>query len=437
MCKMSNNLQRNYDKLKKSVKQYEEALGNMDKRKAHATKYAMMLVDPSGHLARAPAYGAPRGATRHFTRTFTLNSTGANSQFGFKLTPSINDFFSSQVGETAVAVNGLVVTDGSSRVPSRRIVDATSQELIGVSSVSDGPREIRYVTTSTAPDSVKVTNTDDVEQTYNVFLFYGGGWILGGSVTVAPTLTESVTLTPALGAIGGVRIVPVRNHPYREVITDTLATSVTLDSLTRPLVRDEWLERGQVVKFRLSAMSVLASYRGNYLANAGVIAAARAPESWVPSEANMYSSICKLPEDRYKGPIMEGAYVWWLPGDEGELDFSPNGSGPERTSLYLGGEFGDADGSLEVTIDVVADFYSPLQIFERKYYPAISPEFYEALQEISSLPAATCNPKHLDLLKKGAGKLARGVVSGIDLAKRNPELVSAFMKALMGLATLA
>lgn len=408
-----------------------EAIGELRR----GTAYARMLVDPANHLYRAPAFGAPRGASRHFTRTFSLYASGADTPFGLMLQPSLKDFLTISSSDISVPITGIHAY-GRGAI---NINDHGTKETIGTQPMSVGQNELFY-TASGALDNFSITNQDVRVHTYAVYVLQGGWIVVLQNLKIeAGTGTGNLapSFNPILGNYTGIRIVPDSEHPYNFDFQAWNATSFQRTSMTRSLVKDVWFEAAQVSRWRVSAMSLLATYRGNMLEGAGVIAAARAPKAWVPNGPNLYSALTKLPEDRYKGPLMQGAYSWWLPTDETELDFvSEYTSSGQQTALFVGGLFGDPEGSLEITIDVVVDFYSPLQIFEREYYPVMTDEHLSTVAQLSKLPACTCNPKHLDLLKQGAKTVANGILYGVDLARRNPQLVEAFLKALAGVAAV-
>lgn len=433
------NLQRNNDKLKKKVEEFESVLSHDVEELRRIPKYGSTLVNPSEHSARLPCLAPARGATRHFTRTFTIQATAAGDSFGIKLNPSLSDFVTVTNKSQNFAVNGLYILGTA---PIGHTYDNTTKDLITQFEVSQSKNTFEFVsaTSGAALNTLTVFNNTILRQGYLLYYKLNGIWVLQGNVTCNPlsgaTVNLATTYPVPVAVFGGISIVANNQHSHTFTMVDTGATALVISSLNRPVIRDEWITAGQIERSRIAAMSMLVTYRGNMLENAGVIASARAPCIWKGGEDDLYKSICKLSDNKYKGPIVEGTYIWWLPMDAGELDFIPGFAGlnVESTSLYVGGIFGDDGGSMEVTLDVIVDFYSPLQIFERKLFPPMSDAYFVLLHDLSQLPAGTCNPKHLDILKKGAKAAASGIMKGYDLALKHPEMVNVFLKALAALA---
>lgn len=434
------NLQRNNDKLKKRLGEYEELMREARDEMRAIPRYGATLVDPANHMAKIPSLAPARGATRHFTRTFTITANAPGDFFGLKLSPLLQDFVSVANRQSSVGVAGLVIYDSASLVYNG---DYTTGDILTQSELGKKSNSYEFTSTTSGVSLARfdIRNYSLSTKDYTISYKIGGSWAVQGTIAVKPmtvvgATTVAGTYPVPAGVFSGIRIEAVVEHHYGFVVWDLNASAITADSLNRPIIRDEWIQSGEVERYRISAMSVLASYRGNLLENAGVIAGARAPAGWRGIDDNLYSSICRLPENKYKGPIVEGVYVWWLPMDGDELDFRDPApvSSSEVTSLYIGGQFGDANGSLEVTVDLIVDFYSPLQIFERKLFPPMTDAYFMLLHDLSQLPASTCNPRHLDILKKGVKTAASGLMKGYDLALKHPEVVNIFLKALAAIA---
>lgn len=437
------NLQRNNDKLKKKIEEMESNQNGLHKEALALSR--MMVCPGESEVVRAPTLFPSRGCSRHFTRTFTINSSGIDTPFGMRLSPHIQDFLDLGVGSPAMPVGGI-----SAAVRSMEGTDAAEvsvanyatgvsvahyyqspQALVGFANKYFG---VSWVDTATGkPTFASISNGSKIKSQVEVLATRVGGF---NSVLyqLGPGETRLIRDDFSLASVwtgyyfrildGGEGITLSFNQ--------ATATSIATDSKIRPIVKDEWLDRAQVARYRVSAMSLLVSYRGNMLENAGVIAALRAPSKWVPTGNNLYNSITSVVDDQYHGPLINGAYVWWLPQDLEDLDFiSTHGqSDDERTALFIGGIFGDDNASMEVTVDVVVDFYSPLQIFERMNFPPSTEVYRRLYHELSLLPAATCNPSHLDLLKKVGKKAAKGTVKGVRYLQAHPAIVENFVKAL-------
>lgn len=441
------NLQRQKDKLENELRELRRGHDATIREDKKAKETALMMMIPAeSKLVKAPTLFPKTGATRHFTRTFTLESTAPNQNFGLKLSPDIRNFYSHHVGDTNYALtNDLVANfEGSGGGQGIfRISDATPNNQGAY--VEDAVFDVNAV--DRAGFSSFFWNTTKTGNLYNVVIrsIYSFGTTVTVRVFHNGTYTDYVvrvwddpsgfTALLSSGADTWEGIGFKCDSPITAKFIDTAATSITLNSLTRPLISDELIERGQLSTYRVSAMSVLCSYRGNLLENSGVIAGLRAPSDWAPEATSLYSAITKVPDFMGKGPLIKGMYTWWLPMDMSELDFrSVNLTHVDGTSLYIGGVFTDMGGALEVTVDIVVDFFSPLQIFERVPFPALTDPYVRMIHELAALPAVTCNPSHIEVLRKGVTKAAKAVKSGVsygvEFAKAHPEYVELLLKGL-------
>lgn len=174
----------------------------------------------------------------------------------------------------------------------------------------------------------------------------------------------------------------------------------------------------QVKSYRITAMSLMASYSGNMFNNGGVIACARTRAGYLYGN-DPYQSLTELQDHAYKGPLKDGAYVWWLPYDLKELEFRKPGTTLNGTELRVAGKFGDASGNLQVTVAMTVEFYSPLQIFPHEAGPPRTDAFTHTFHEMDRLPAATCNPLHT-LIGKGKEAVATAVKQSAQLAIQDP-----------------
>jgi hypothetical protein len=186
----------------------------------------------------------------------------------------------------------------------------------------------------------------------------------------------------------------------------------------------------RVSRYRVTAMSVLISYAGNMFNNGGVIAAARTRAGYY-YDGQPYDSLTKLTDHSYKGTLKDGAYIWWLPYNIEEMDFRGPNEKISSTQLRAAGSFSDPDGTLQITINMVVEFYSPLQIFAHDVGPALTDEFVRAYHKMDTVPAACCNPSHTELLKSllksGKNVAGKAAKKGILLAIENPAVVAALL----------
>lgn len=435
-----NKLQSQNDKLRKEISAINDISSKYKNDEKKALKFASMLVAPGeSDVCMAPSIFPVKGCSRHFTRTVTLSATADNQPFGIQVNPDLVNFYSAQAG--AATISGTSINIGCSKAlgDTKTLVQIKIDNIERVTRYqepqatdADFTRISFSTTLSGTPSRAHIFNKGSTATTVTIRVWTTIGFADTNYVCPANTLTDIKAAFNLGDPCRGFGFKPyVGQHFDVEYYHSGAAPSITVDSVQKPLLVDQWMDRGQVNKYRVSAMSVLASYRGNLLEQAGVIAALRAPTNWTYSAPNLYEAITKVPDDQYHGPLMKGAYTWWLPQDLEDLDFrSSIEPENEATSLYVGGVFGDSQGSLEITIDVVVDFYSPLQIFERKVFPVMSDPYRQMIHELSLLPAATCNPSHLEVLKK-AGKIAANTaVKGLNFAANNPQVIKNFVSAL-------
>jgi hypothetical protein len=406
-----------------------------------------MLVNPSdAEVVHTPSLFPASGASRHFTRAFTLAASAANQEFGIKLRPSLHDFISFQAGNTAIAfaaADTLVATldfhgfdQSAGEIYVQRLAGAaTALVREGCAPVSsDGFLQFAWTTTTVGLLNTIVVRNQSPLPVFGTVRAYHTGGTTDYNISVAGADRADITAALSSGANTwtGIGV----KGPLTLDIVDANVISVPTNSTTQSFFSDSLVSQGQIERYRVTAMSMLCSYRGNLLENAGVIAAARAPSSWAPRKANMFDSIAELVNYSYKGPLINGAYCWWLPNDIKEIDYSSPGAlyDNDTTSLYAGGVFTDLGGALEIIVDVVVEFYSPLQIFERQHFPPLTDEYVQMYYHLSCLPAATCNPSHLEILKKGVKAAARAGMAGINWAKANPEYVTLLLKGLSAIA---
>jgi hypothetical protein len=198
------------------------------------------------------------------------------------------------------------------------------------------------------------------------------------------------------------------------------------------------VELSQVSEYRITAMSILATYSGNEFNNGGVIAAARTRANFAIPVDDQYDALTRLQDHVYRGPAKMGAYAWWLPNSIEELDFRGPREVIPTTDLRVAGVFADASGSLQVTVAMTVEFYSPSQIFEHIPASPMSDEYEAVLHMLDRIPAASCNPSHLDLIKKGIAAAMRvakktalkGVNMGVDYLINNPEVIAQGLSVL-------
>ncbi len=408
-------------------------------------KLLSQLVSPgNGALTRTPVLHSSLGATRHFTRTLEVSPTAAGDYFAVKVTPEISDFLEIQAGTVNVAaasISGNITRRGND-VTYHMYPTATGDPMArGVLAPRDDTNtnyDLYWASTKTGQlNTIQLVNTGRTTGLYTFRVWHNAGFtdytgVLGPGLSVGLAASCSAGVNTWTGC--GIRFNDIMNHKldFDLSFIDTSSVSFNMNEHIRPLVRDEYLDMGQVLQYRVSAMSILATYTGNFLENAGVIAAARKPRTWSPASPHVYNAIASLPEEAYDGPLIKGAYAWWLPLCDEEIDFRRTPL-EDSSCLYVAGRFTDLGGSLRIRIDVVVDFYAVPQFFEKLPYPVFDDSIRRLYHELQYLPAATCNPSHEDL-KRIFMKGKALVKQGIEFGKQHPELVNAGLKALASLA---
>lgn len=181
---------------------------------------------------------------------------------------------------------------------------------------------------------------------------------------------------------------------------------------------------GRIERWRVIALSIKVSYSGNMLNNGGVIAGARTQPQYSFDDLP-YEALTKLQDHKYQGPMVEGAYVWWLPYSYAEMDYKTNIlDHSAATQLRVAGEFADASGAVQVTVTSVVEFMSPLQIFNHDHGPCATDEYLQLLHALDRLPAATCNPSHTEILSALWDKGVSVAKGGVRFLMEHPELVA-------------
>lgn len=406
-----------------------------------------MVANPDENQpVRTPSINPYTGAVRNFKRTFSYApdpDPNAPLDFVFRLSPSVRDTFgigNFESAEYPATQYALSVPLGFSNGDSGYAGQLTSQLLSfvdgqsavhvppGTSIPGDDPDlcTVRLIDTNPAGTNFEVASNFDIPVL--VYIWVAGVRLDKGVVKPRSTLLFSQIGDVEQWAFRYVADLSPKDTPRMSVI----ATSGTWRASQRyDLFNSEaqTLASQRVSTYRVTAMSMLVSCAASSLENGGVIAAARTRPGWVPSShETAYESITRLQDHSYKGPVRDGAYVWWLPTDLAEMDQRPFGArAAEETALIVAGRLDSRNATLQITFNVNFEFYSALQLFEHEVGPPLTDDFVRAYHFLDSLPAATCNPKHSDILKgvlKSLGSTAKK--TGRYLAA-NPELLMALL----------
>lgn len=443
-----NNMQRKKDILERELATLKTAVSAAEGQKKKALEVASMIVNPGeGPVVQSPTLFPARAATRHFRRVYTISGNAPGDKFSVKVRPALEDFVSYQSAITdyvfapghglmgVLDMHGGLDTSVETYIFDFNVAVGTGTLIAeGCIPTTLGRAQYLWNTATVGTlSSLGVLNQSEKLVNVTIYCLHTGGETAytyslppGERANLGATVTSGVNTWLGIAFKGDVSV----------SFSDNAAVNTYGTPTTFRFLPDTLIDQGGVERYRVTALSALCSYRGNLLENAGVISAARAPDNWAPRGNDMYDAIAKLPDNSYRGPLINGAYTWWLPGDMEELDFITPGEAKRgtKTSLYLAGEFTDAGSAVELIVDMIVEFYSPLQIFERNPLPPFVDAHVEMLHQLALLPAATCNPSHMEILKKGVKAAARMGLAGYNFAKAHPEYVALLLKGLSMIA---
>jgi hypothetical protein len=395
-----------------------------------------MVANPLAHPpVRTPSVAPFTGAVRTFVRTLELTRASlGRDEFDIIVDPGLQ----STIKLPATSVLSLPVDytmdGGSAWRPTVDIhqgaaimagtmdiySDADPTTILGVNTTAYDPSFGNFIDMNGTTTSPMRAQINGHASKYVCWLRIGGVWLenvtsVGGLLVIVPTAAFDGV---AFGIIGAA------DYNGYSVIINPGAGASTVPSLDQLNTYDAFttdaITVGRLSEYRVTAASLLCTYSGNMFNNGGVIAAARTRDGYYYT-GSAYNSLTQLQDHSYRGALKDGAYVWWLPYDLHELDFKSPFSPVGETQMRVAGEFSDDSGSLQITLVMTMEFYSPLQIFEHEVGPPLTDEFIRAYHRMDSLPAATCNPSHEDILNvvKSAG---RGVQGAAKFFAGHPEL---------------
>ncbi len=407
------------------------------------TQWEKMVVNPiSVGPSRSPSLSPYTGAARTFVRTFDVQSSGAGSAFSFAASANLENCFRIQraaaltLDAAGWSLTALPTVDQATRwlnfptlAGNFTVYDSARLATGKLRTAWDSVNELDYVPMSGDATTAVSIQVRGGFTWYYTYARVGGAWVAqgdnkeGGTVVVTPAAVFDGIMVTVAGAYG---------QMLDWTINSSAGTTPTLGvDESYNLFSTDAATIGRVSSYRVTALSILASYSGSTLDNGGTVAAARTRRGFHVEAANPYQALTKLQDHCYRGTLKEGAYVWWLPYDFSELDPRPPYVYDEGTELHVAGHFDNADASLQVTVCMVVEFYSPLQIFEHEVGPALTDEFVRGYHAMDAIPAATCNPKHDALLKKLVQNAQKGVKKAGNFALSNPEMVAMLASSLL------
>lgn len=250
----------------------------------------------------------------------------------------------------------------------------------------------------------------------------GGAWVSLGAVPAG--IDETVVWTsnlPANSDAVAFRLIGNGGGEFTGILRYTMTVGQVVLTTTESLYPcfERFLEKNGVESGRVVSMSVLATNTSPEIANGGNINAGRVPRKFNPLE-NVPQQLAALPENRrYQGPAKDGAYVSWMPSqfDEFEIDSVENKRLELQQAEYIVIQVDSwsppagTTASFRLQFDLIVEFYTQDQFFEKELTPSMSPEFAALFHALLQMNAATCNPGHLALLASIVGK-------GINMGRR-------------------
>lgn len=421
---------------------------------------ASQFMNPlDSNVVRMPTLSPFRGAARKFTRVYTITKPvgfgDGPCPFGLIIRPTVESYIWYATGEglagsrimTAGEDNYLFIPEighsSGQTLLEYKPSNAIARALIPITLDPHGTVVIPYLTGAAAANLVITTASSEaglhktrVETSVDGGITWVQQWLASENqstqrtIVLAPLTSYLVRYTVLSGRAG-----------MRSTVS---AANVTMNLVADPsrymsLVDSHWLESARVSRIRVSSMSAKCSYTGNLLEGAGVIGTALMSGPLdVENAENVYQAISRLPNNSYHGSILDGTYCYWYPTDLEEMDFLEDFEDPGLTSIWIGGVMNGPEGdvAMELTITSIVDFYSPLQIFEREAFPIVDEEFRRLLLLLAEVNPASCNPKHLDKVKKSIAKLFSKVEAARGFIDSHPEIKSAMVSAITSLAAL-
>lgn len=429
----------------------KHSVGAARQGKLKVSAWEKMVTDPaaagmSGKLPATPKINPFTCARRLFQRTFQIRAADfANGKFSMRFYPQIFDAFEIHgSGAFELAQGNWTLINVHSRgknepmqMPQQIQWFETQPDGSGVKAgecaVKLAPDGSPYVPLQSGDALNSLTfSTNSFAPIAVRFLNSSGEW--GTLSTSFSSGTNNVTPF-GLNHIG-FGFVATSDSSYNGATihveaNNVVGSTLTVNEGTYDLFQTQAVELGQIEGYVVPAMSILATYSGNKFNSGGVIASARVRPGY-KAGPDVYESLVQLTDHVYRGPMETGTYVWYLPTTLHELESRGvyDAVRDDLTSLIVAGQFTDPEGSLQITLSEVVEFYSPKQIFEKEVSPPLTDEFVIAYHALDSLPAGLCNPEHKELLRKLIENGLKAARKGGKFLIAHPELLSALASAL-------
>lgn len=405
--------------------------------------YGSMVVNPKDfEPVRAPAAFAMTGDVKKFTRVFNLNAADAiNGSFSMVVTPTIYNFFqltrstginspNTMAAVTEAPISWYTSQGGTNEATGNFVInDIVTGVQLGSCETTEFQTRQALVCTLLAGSNVELQITNGSQGA--TFTFSWWDPVLNVWVNTAPAyINPRQVATFPFNLVNGALALSLSCNRMAPGITLNIGVpgGSTFNALaqTYNLYNSDAIQLSRVERYRVTALSILCSYSGNALQNGGTIASARCAPGYTFGD-DPYASLCKLTDNQYHGPMLNGCYAWWMPNSFEESEYLELSQSPiAATNLRVAGKFADGAGALQITLTTVVEFYSPLQIFSHVVGPIVDEGYYDCLKQLQLIPAACCNPLHTDLLKMVESRVRKLAKSAI----KNPAIAIAAAKSL-------
>lgn len=429
------------------------------------TKLATQMIMPSmagNGLVPSPNSTPSQVCVRKIRKTFVVRSSSTNFGNGFTVAMCPDLFMPGFISATADllipsppsvvqitsrndwTLAGPTMTSGHVTVKGGGSQSICAQRMIAD---SGAVQRLGYSLTPLAATGYSLEMENHSETAITIHTMYkvtGGAWTilstdsigaLGASVKgTLPLNADAIAFVPVTSMVSGGKLKTCLTLTVGQFFSPG---SVSLTNAFETFVIDNNIKTGRVI-----SMSLLVRNTSPVIANGGNICAGRVPHDFHPIN-EVFQSMSILPENRrYQGPASTGAYVSWMPSqfDEFEIDNINQKrlsySESEYIIVQIDGWAPPVDTVASATIECewCVEFFTPNQVFEKVLTPPRTEEFELLFHVLLSMPAATCNPEHVKLLKDLLRKGGESVKSGLQFVDKNRSTINAVLALLAKLA---
>jgi len=182
------------------------------------------------------------------------------------------------------------------------------------------------------------------------------------------------------------------------------------------------------------AQSVLCTFEGSSLNNAGQMAIARLPprsalgasQGGLTPWNNLYQYLSDLPVHNYNGPTKKGSYSWYLSTDEQGYFYGRSSRNTNVSDSYICMECTTSDvtnTALRLMVNTVVQFCTTSNAFAQCPSDFIGNDIEKIRHMLSNIPASYENPTHRQQLTN----FLKGTADKVYGAIKNP----AFYKGIL------